>query len=109
MTLPVYLHDRAERALDANYLWWAEHRSQEQAAQWFNSFIDALESLGENPERYSLASESPLFPHEVRQLNFGTGATPTHRALFTIRPDKIYVLSIRPLSQRPVTPDDLDG
>lgn len=107
MTLPVHLHERAERALEADYLWWAEHRSRDQAARWFNGFIEALQSLGDNPLRHALAPESHLFPHEVRQLNYGLGAAPTHRALFTIRPDKIYVFLIRHLSRDSVTPDDL--
>jgi len=107
MKLPVYHHPRVEYALEAGFRWWAENRSAEQAANWFNGFVAALKSLGANPYRCPLAAEDSLFPYEIRQLNFGLGSKPTHRALYTIRPDRVYVFLIRHLSQQTITPDDL--
>ena len=49
-----------------------------------------------------------MFPFEVRQMTYGLGSRPTHRALFVIRPDMVYVIAIRHLAQRAVSPDDLD-
>ncbi len=86
---------------------WAENRSVEQAERWYDGFSEALLSLPQNPEHHALAAESSAFPLDVRQLNFGIGRKPTHRALYTIRGDMVYVFSIRHLAQRPVTPDDL--
>ena len=41
-------------------------------------------------------------------MNFGLGSKLTHRALFVIRPDMVYVIAIRHLAQRSLRPDDLD-
>lgn len=108
MTLPVYHHDCVIDELEAHFLWWASQRSLDEANRWIDGFEDAIESLGQNPRIHGIAPENSEFPFEVRQLLFGLGSKPTHRALYTIRPDMIYVLLIRHVSQRPVTIDDLD-
>lgn len=108
MTLPVHQHPRVEAAIEAGFCWWSKYRSPQQAARWYNCFRDALESLSVNGGRLPLAAENDLFPFEVRQLNFGLGPKPTHRALFVIRPDMVYVIAIRHLAQQPLRPDDLD-
>ena len=59
------------------------------------------------PLRYPLARERDQFPYEVRVMNYGVGSRPTHRALYTIRPDAVVVLSIRSAAQQDITPDDL--
>ena len=107
MTKPVNLAKRAKAELHGNARWWAEHRSQQQAQRWHDGFIDALESLAENPERCPLARENDRFPYELRELHYGLGSRPTHRAVFTIRPDMVLVLSIRHAAQADLAEDDL--
>ena len=107
MSLPVYQHARVERALEAGYEWWARHHSPDQATRWFNGFIAALHELGDNPRQWPIAAENDLFPIEIRQMNYGLGNKPTHRAIFTVRPNMVYVLFVRHLAQEPVTPDHL--
>jgi hypothetical protein len=55
--------------------------------------------------RYPLARENDQFPYEVRVMNYGVGSRPTHRALYTIRPNAVVVLSIRSVAQQDVSPD----
>lgn len=107
MTYRLVLNDVAEEQLDMAYQWWSLHRSETQAVRWYNGFLDALESLQENPERCSIATESSYFSYEIRQLLYGLGRRPTHRALFTIRPDMVYVFSIRHVSQHDIASEDL--
>jgi plasmid stabilization system protein ParE len=107
MSLPVVVRDQAADQLEAASAWWAENRSIEQAENWHRGFVDAISSLRDNAQRCPLAAENREFPFEVRELRYGIGKRPTHRALFTIRPDMVYVLLIRHLAQRPVTMDDL--
>jgi plasmid stabilization system protein ParE len=97
------VHDQLRQACR----WWAEHHSAEQAERWYNGFADAIQTLGDNPHRHGLAPENESFPIEVRNLLYGIGHKPTHRALFAIRPDMVYVFSVRHLAQKPLTPDDL--
>jgi hypothetical protein len=64
-------------------------------------------SLEENPQSRHLAAENKVFPFEVRELHYGLGSRPTHRALFTIRPDKVYIFLVRRVAQAPASLDDL--
>ena len=107
MTHVVVLTDRAHAEMEAAYLWWAEHRSQTQAARWYNTFADAIESLATHPDRYPLSRENDRFPDEIRDLSFGIGRRRTHRAVFTIRQDMVLVLAVRHLAQQDLSPDDI--
>jgi plasmid stabilization system protein ParE len=99
----------AEQQLHESALWWAENRSLDQALRWLDGFQAALQSLAKDPDRHGLARENQLydFPFPVRQLLYGLSRRPTHRALFEIRGDIVYVHAIRHLAQRDLTPDDL--
>ena len=107
MTLPVYVHPRVQTFLDDNAQWWAEHHSAEQAEAWYDGFVEAIFSLEHHPEGRPLARENDAFPFKVRELYYGVGQKITHRALFTIRPDQVYVFLIRHVSQAPVSLDDI--
>lgn len=104
---PVILLDRAHDELEENCRWWAEHRSVSQAERWYDGFIAALKRLSTDAERHALATENAAFAEEIRQLNYGLGRRPTHRAVFTIRPDMILVLRVQHLAQQPLSPDDI--
>lgn len=107
MSLPVILQPEAEATICASANWWAEHRSREQALRWYDGFLAAIDSLGVNPERHPVSRENHLYPYEIRDLYFGLGIHPTHRAIFTIKSDAVVVLTTRHLGQREITPDDL--
>ena len=97
----------AQRDAQEHYDWWAEHRSAEQAVRWYAAFYKALLKLEKNPERFPLAAENGTALFQLRQLNFGLGARPTHRAVFVIRDSDIVVLRVRHLAQDALTDDDL--
>ena len=107
MSYRVILNERAEEQFEAAYLWWLENRSAEQAASWYNGFLNSLHSLGDNPERCGLARENRRFSIQVRELLYGLGRRTTHRPLFTVRRDVVFVFSIRHVSQQDVSPDDV--
>jgi plasmid stabilization system protein ParE len=88
---PVILMDQAHQDLEEGCRWWAKHRSIEQAERWYDGFSAAIRRLSIDAERQVVADESNDFPFEIRQLNYGLGRRPTHRAVFTIRPDMILV------------------
>ncbi len=106
MTHTLVLTDRAFEQLDAGYDWYRQNAPQV-AADWFNGWSDALDDLTHEPERFPLAHESHLFPFPLHQMLYGVGKRKTHRALFVVRPETVVVLSIRHVSQRDVTPDEL--
>ena len=47
------------------------------------------------------------FPFALRQITFGLGNKPTHRVVFEIRGDTVYVLAVRHLAQADITPNDV--
>ena len=106
MNYQVLLTDQAHANLEAAYAWWADNRSQTQAAKRYNAFAGAIESLATNPQRCAVSRESGDFPFEIRDLYFGIGRRPTHRAVFTIRPDRVLVIAIRHLAQRDLSLND---
>ena len=107
MTYRVLLTERARRDLEAACTWWAQNRSHEQAQRWYAGFAAAIRSLRQNPERCPRAQESEALPFELRQLNYGLGRRPTHRAVFTIREDVVAILRVRHLAQDRLSPGNL--
>jgi plasmid stabilization system protein ParE len=107
MSLPVLIMPEAEAALWRNAKWWAENRSSEQAQRWYVGFAEAINALGDHPHQHPLARENDQFPYDVRVMNYGVSSRATHRALYTIRPDAVVVISIRAAKQKDATPDDV--
>ena len=105
MKYELLITQRAQREAQANHDWWAEHRSPEQAARWYDEFLQATLSLEHEPARFALAAENDRFPYELRQLNFGIGSKPTHRLVYTIRPSDVVILRVRHLAQQEIDPE----
>ena len=106
MRWTVSLTSRAERQLYDAALWWSEHRSTEQAVRWMAGFQEAIRQLAENADRWPRAPEGDHLPFDARQLVFGLGRQKTHRAIFEIRGDEVFVQLIRHLAQDAITGDD---
>jgi plasmid stabilization system protein ParE len=106
MTYRVVLTARAERDRDGAFQWYRENYSSEFAARWYEGLMDAIVSLGQNPERCGVAHENEKFEFEVRELRFGRRRQ-KHRILFEIRDDWVVVLHIRHSSRRDLTEHDL--
>ena len=109
MTYQVLLNRSASMALDKGLLWWAENRSPEQAVRWHTGFLAALNQLAHDPDRFPLAPENDLVDFEVRELHYGLGSRPWHRAVFTIRDTVVRVLHIRHAAQSDLQREDLLG
>ena len=105
MTYRVLFQPRALDNLDEQYQYIAR-QSPDAAARWFNSFINALESLKEFPERCAVARESEQAGREVRQLLFGKRGG-VRRAYFVIENDTVRILCIRHSAQSDAAPEDL--
>ncbi|HEY3394526.1 MAG TPA: type II toxin-antitoxin system RelE/ParE family toxin [Lacipirellulaceae bacterium] len=107
MKYRVTILPRAQRQLLEQALWWSENRSAEQAFYWLEGFEQALASLIENPERCGVARENDVFGIVLRELHYGLGSKPTHRAVFEVRGDEVIVYTIRHHAQRDLTPSDI--
>lgn len=109
MNYKVLITSRAGLQLAACARWWSECRSADQAARWLDGFEEAIVSLRENPERHGLARENGLYelPYPVRQLLYGIGKRPTHRAVFEVRGDTVYIVAVRHLAQDDLSSEEL--
>ena len=103
MTSDVRLSARAERDLEAAYLWYRAH-APEHADRWYNGFLGALESLERDPASHPPIPE-PVNRAEVRHLLYGRERN--WRAIFVVRGSTVVVLHIRHTSREPLRPDEV--
>jgi plasmid stabilization system protein ParE len=107
MNFRVVITEQAEREMQSVFGWWAAHRSKTQADRWYVGLAKAIADLSESPERHGQSRERDRFAYEIRDLLFGTGRRPTHRAVFAIRDEEVVVLTVRHVAQRDLSPDDI--
>ena len=92
----VITQPRAERDIEAAYRWLAE-QAPAAANEWFDGISDALDSLGEMPERCPIAPEAKHFKQEVRHLLFGA-----YRIIFAVEERHVRVITVRHASRKPL-------
>jgi len=89
----------AEAEADSAFLGRAKIGSYENAREWYEGLLRAIESLLSMPKRCPLARENEYFSKEIRQLLYGQGRN-SYRILFTIVEDPelstVRILHIRP-------------
>lgn len=108
MTYHVIVKNRAFQDIERNSQWWAEHHSTSQALRWHEAAFDAIYKLDTFPDSHPIADENDAFAYEIRELHFGTGSRPTHRAIFTIKGDEVHVLTVRSAARDAVSTEELD-
>jgi plasmid stabilization system protein ParE len=106
MNYRVIITRRAERDMQNAAAWWAKEHSPEQADRWLSGLDECLRSLGQTPMRCPLAAENDLVQFEIRELHYGAGRRPTHRAIFSIAEELVLVLAVRHSAQDRLRPDD---
>ncbi|WP_166822027.1 type II toxin-antitoxin system RelE/ParE family toxin [Thalassoroseus pseudoceratinae] len=107
MSFRVIVLPQAKGEVLRNAQWWAEHHSAEQAAHWLDTVETQLESLRDFPESHSLSIENDKFSYEIREKLVGLGSRPRYRAVFTIKGDEVFVLTVRAAEQDRLTPDEI--
>jgi plasmid stabilization system protein ParE len=105
VTFRVIILPRAEADIEANARWWAANHSVDQAAQWFDVVHEQLKILSDFPEINGFSAENDDFPYEIRDKLLGLGSRRSYRAVFTIKGDSVYVLTVRRASQDVLRPD----
>ena len=106
MRYRILITEQAHEELRSSCSWWAENRSPPQAERWYNGFVEAMLSLADNPQRCPPVPEQDDIPFEARQLVFGLGRRPTHRAVFMVHSDQVLVLRVRHLAQELLSAED---
>ena len=101
MTYEVVILRRASNDVIHYHRWAAKH-APITAVLWLDRFESALATLGENPQRCSLAPESRKSPVELRQFLFGRKPN-VYRVIFTIAEAQVRVLRVRRAQRRSLT------
>jgi plasmid stabilization system protein ParE len=107
MMFRVTILPQARDDIDRNADWWADHYSVEQALRWSDAIYDQLATLRTFPESHSLAAENDEFRYEIREKLVGLGSRPGYRAIFTIKDDEVFVLTVRAAEQDRLTTHDV--
>ena len=107
MKFSVSVLPQARRDIDRNAKWWAEHHSIDEAVRWTEAIYDQIATLADFPESHGLSPENGDFPYEIRDILLGLGSRPSYRAIFTIRGETVYVLTVRRGAQDLAEPSDV--
>lgn len=100
---------QAKEDVRRNAEWWAQHHSSEQAARWLDAIQSQLESLIDFPQNHAVSAENDEFPYEIRDKLLGLGSRPSYRAVFTIKDDTVFVLTVRRSAQDVLRPSDVES
>lgn len=108
MTYKLVISDLAFAHIEDTWEWYRQTSGDPEIADhWSSGLFVQLRTLSQNPDRFSLAWEADDLGIVLRELHYGSGKRPTHRALFCIRGDVVEILAIRHHAQRDVTARDL--
>jgi plasmid stabilization system protein ParE len=102
----VNVSPRAERDAQAIFDW-IRARSVDGAIQWWAAFEDVQATLATSAEAFSVAPESPLFKHNVRQKLFKTAHGRTYRAVYFMTDDEVMILRVSGPGQPSLEPDEM--
>lgn len=106
MTKPVFVTESAAADIEEDVRWWARERSLDQALRWYAEIREVLQTLGGRAERYPRIHEGVFPLRDLREQLFGTGRHPTHRIVFEIQANAIYVIRVRHVAQDESGPED---
>ena len=107
MTHRIVLHDRARRDIVHSFRWIeSQSQSRKSAEAWYAGILEAIRSLGINPERCEVAPESGDLPITLRHLLYGHRQH-KHRIIFSVRPNRIHIWTIRHAARNKLKFEDL--
>jgi plasmid stabilization system protein ParE len=101
MSHKVQLSQRARRDIEDAYRY-IRRDSPERARNWRERLQADIQSLRHFPERHVVLFGEAAAGYEVRQRLFGV-----YCVLYTIRSDRVDVLTVRHSARRPIEPDEL--
>jgi plasmid stabilization system protein ParE len=105
MTYHVIVTPEAEADLRMAYRY-IRSRAPRAARDWIRRARQSAKTLARHPERCPLAPESASFHEPIRELFFGSGNRGTHRFLFVVLGESVYILHVRHGSMLPLSPDE---
>jgi plasmid stabilization system protein ParE len=102
MKYHVQISPQALEEVEEAYLW-IRDKAPMTAARWYDRLMQAIDSLGDNPESYPLAPDAEAFDVPLRQMLFGKRSG-IYRILFTVHGNVVRVHHIRHGAQKFLEP-----
>lgn len=109
MSLRLRITNQAIDDIDANKVWWEKNRSVEQANQWETMVFEQLSTLVEFASTCPPSRENGRkgIPYPLQDKRLGLRKMYTHRGVFTVKDETVYVLAVRSTRQRDLELGDL--
>ena len=86
---------------------WIESHSVTGAQRWYQAYLEALQSLTQNPLNYGFANESQYLSIQVRERFFGTSSRHKYHLVYTIDGTYVRVLRLRGPGQDLLTAEEI--
>jgi len=106
MSLQTQFSRLARRDIRTTAEWYDLQRSG-LGERWTDALDDTFDSIESNPLHFGLAVEADSIGIELREALFGAGRRITHRVLFGVDGDEIWVYAVRHVAQAEITEDDV--
>jgi len=107
MTFRVVILPQAKADLTRNARWWAANHSVNQALDWLEAVEGQLGKLSDHPQRFGVCPENGSFKYEIRQTLVGLGNRKSYRAVYTVRDNNVFVLTVRRGEEDFIKPGEL--
>ena len=109
MSLRIRLTRQAINDIDSNKVWWEQNRSEDQANEWEAMVFQQIETLADQasicPPSRENGRKGINYPLQDKRL--GVRTKYTHRAVFTIQEDTVFILAVRSTRQRDLDAKDM--
>jgi plasmid stabilization system protein ParE len=105
MTFRVEITRTAAREIEERYKR-IDEQGRNSAEKWRAGLLEAVDALSTNPEMYPEAPEAEWFGEGLRELYYGKRRN-THRILFEVRGNVVYILRVRHGRQDLLGPEEL--
>jgi len=108
MNFQVEITRRAENDLREITAWYrARSGFDEVADAWADGFFEIIDQLAYSADNHPPANEAGLVDGDLREVHYGSGRRRTHRIVYEIVGDVVYILRVRHQAQKDLTPDEL--
>ena len=87
---------------------WLAANSNSGPQRWYDSYLEALDSLEKNPLNCGFAIESEFLSVPIREKFFGTSKRQKYRLIYLIEGHQVHVLRLRGPGQDYLKSEDIE-
>lgn len=109
MSLRIRITRQAINNIDSNKVWWEQTQSADQANEWEAMVSEQIETLADQASICPSSRENHrnVIVYPLQDKRLGVGNRYTHRAVFTIQDETVFVLAVRSTRQQDLNANDM--